>query len=126
MVIKHREDYYDIDKSSTKIEKLTEDKSHITCDNHQNQMLVPYVIYADFESITKPKTAKAGDKSEITSEHEACGFDYQVVRYDGQAKEPVVYRGKYTVEVFLNYLECEQHLCSSQNINNDRAKYQRP
>ena len=91
----------------------TEGKSHIICVNHQNQMLVPYVIYADFESITKPKTAKARDKSEITSEHQAYGFDYQVVRYDGQAKEPVVYRGKDTVEVFLNYLECEQHICSS-------------
>ena len=41
-------------------------------------------MYADFESIIKPKTVKAGDKSEITSEHGACGFCYQVVSYDGQ------------------------------------------
>ena len=54
-----------------------------------------------------------GDKSEITNEYEACGFGYQVVRYDGQAEEPVIYRGKDTVEVFLNHLECEVH-----NINN--------
>ena len=46
-------------------------------------MPVPFVIYADFESIIKPK---AGDKSELTSEHEACGFGYQVVRCDGSAK----------------------------------------
>ena len=57
--------------------------SHIRFQNHQNQMPVPYVIFADFESIIKPKTEKAGDKSEINSEHEACGFDYQVVRYVG-------------------------------------------
>ena len=112
MLIKHREDYYDINKSSAKIEMPTEGKN-ITFENHQNPMLVPYVIYVDFESIIKPKTAKAGDKSEISSEHEACVFCYQVVRYDGQAKEPVIYRGKDTVEVFLNYLEYEVH-----NINN--------
>ena len=76
-------------------------------------MPVPYVIYADFESIIKPKTEKAGDKSEINSEHEACGFGYQVVRYDGQTEKPVIYRGKDVVEVFLNQLVCEV-----SNINN--------
>ena len=75
--------------------------SHIKFKNHQNQMPVPYVIYADFESIIKPKTEKAGDKSEITNEHEACGFGYQVVRYDDQAEKPVIYRGKDVIEVFL-------------------------
>ena len=56
---------------------------------------------------------QAGKKSEITSEHEACGFGFQVVRYDGQAKEPVIYRGEDVVEVFLNHLECKV-----SNINN--------
>ena len=87
--------------------------SHIKFKNHENQMPVPYVIYADFESIIKPKTEKAGDKSEINSEHEACGFGYQVVRYDGQAEKPVIYRGKDVIEVFLNHLECVV-----SNINN--------
>ena len=59
-----------------------------------------------FESIIKPKTAKAGAKSEITSEHEACGFDYQV-RYDGQADKPVIYRGKDTIDGCFNHLDCE-------------------
>ena len=68
--------------------------SRIGFKNHQNQMPVPYVIYADFESIIKPKTEKAGDKSEINSEHEACGFGYQVVRYDGQTEKPVIYRAE--------------------------------
>ena len=76
-------------------------------------MPVPYVIYADFESIIKPKTEKAGDKSELTSEHEACGFSYQVVRCDGKASKPVIFRGETVVEVLLNHLECEV-----SNINN--------
>ena len=37
-------------------------------------MQVPFVIYADFESILKPYQAAAGDKSEIKSKHQACGF----------------------------------------------------
>ena len=113
LLIKHKEDCYGINKNSTRIEMPTEGKSHIAFKNHQNRMPLLYVIYADFESIIKPKTAKVGDKPEITSEHEACGFGYQVVRYDGQAEEPVIYRGKDTVEVFLNHLDCEVN-----NINN--------
>ena len=65
-------------KTPQKINMPTEGKNHITLKNHQNQMPVPYVIYADFESITKPKTEKAGDKSELTSEHEACGLCWLV------------------------------------------------
>ena len=84
-----------------------EGRNHITFKNHQNQVPVPYVIYADFESIIKPKTEKAGDKSELTSEHEACGFGYQVVGCDGTAKAPVIYRGENAVEVFLKHLEYE-------------------
>ena len=87
--------------------------THIKFKNYQNQVPVPYVIYANFESIIKPKMDKAGDKSEITSEQEACGFGYQVVRYNGQAEEPVIYRGKNVIEAFLCHLECVV-----SNINN--------
>ena len=62
LLIQHKEDCFGINKNSTKINMPTEGKNHITFKNHQNQMPVPYVIYADFESIIKPKTEKAGDK----------------------------------------------------------------
>ena len=55
LLIKHKEDCYGINNN---IERPTKDKSHITFKNH---MHVPYVNYADFESIVKPETAKAGD-----------------------------------------------------------------
>ena len=93
LLIKHKEDCCGINKNSTKIE-MPPEGSRIRFKNHQNQMPVPYVIYADFESIIKPKTEKAGDKSEINSEHEACGFGYQVVRYDGKTEKPVIYRAE--------------------------------
>ena len=76
LLLKHKEDCYGINTNSTRIDMPTEG-SHIKFKNHQNQMPVPYVIYANFTSIIKPKTEKAGDKSEITR------FGYQVVRYDG-------------------------------------------
>ena len=96
LLIKHKEDCYGINKNSTRID-MPPEGSYIRFKNHQNQMPVAYVIYADFESIIKPKTEKAGDKSEINSEHE----------------KPVIYRGKDVVEVFLNHIECEV-----SNINN--------
>ena len=107
LLIKHKEDCEGLNKSLTRIDMPSKGKDHIKFKNHQNQIPVLYVIYADFESIIKPTTAKAGDKSEITNENEACGFGYQVVRYDGKAEEPVIYRGEDVVEVFLNHLECE-------------------
>ena len=67
LLIKHIEDCEGINKNSTRINMPTEGKNHITFKNHQNQMPVPFVIYADFESIIKPKTEKADDKSELTS-----------------------------------------------------------
>ena len=76
-------------------------------------MPVPYVIYAEFESIIKAKNEKAGKQSDITNGHEACGFGFQVVRYDGKAEKPVTYSGADVVEVFFNHLECEVN-----NINN--------
>ena len=107
LLIKYKEDCEGINKNSTRIDLPPEGRNHITFKNHQNPVPVPYVIYADFENIIKPKTEKAGDKSELTSEHEACGFGYQVVGCDGAANAPVIYRGENAVEVFLKHLEYE-------------------
>ena len=111
LLIEHKEDCCGINTNSTRID-MPPEGSYIRFKNHQNQMPVPYVIYADFESIIKPKTEQKGDKSEITSEHEACGFGYQVVRYDNVAYPPLIYRGEDAVEVFLQILNQER-----QSIN---------
>jgi hypothetical protein len=108
LLINHKNYCEGINKSSTRIDMPIEGKNHIKFENHQNQMPVPFVIYADFESIIRPKTEHKGDKTEITSEHEACGFGYIVVRYDGVAAEkPVIYRGSDAAGVFLNNLDRE-------------------
>ena len=68
-------------------------------------MPVPYVIYTEVESIIKPKKGKSR-KTDITNEHEACGFG-NLVRYDGTTEKAVVYRREDVDEVFFNHLECE-------------------
>ena len=68
LLTKHKEDCYGINTGSTRIDMPAEG-SHIKLKNHQHQIPLPYVIYADFESIIKSKTDKDGDKSEINSEH---------------------------------------------------------
>ena len=113
-LIKHKDDWFGSSKSSTRIDMPTDGKNRIIFkQKHQNQMPVPFVIFADFESIIKATTEKAEDKSELISELEAYGFGYQVVRCDGVVKAPAIYRGENAVEVFLNHLECEVN-----NINN--------
>ena len=75
--------------------------------NYHKQMHVPFVIYADFESIIKPYQAPAGDKSEIKSKDQACGYGYQIVRYDGASPNVRIYRDKDAVEQFLKSLHQE-------------------
>ena len=70
-------------------------------------MQVPFVIYADFESIIKPYQVAAGDKSEIKSKHQACGYGYQIVRYECASSHVRIYRGKDAVKQFLKSLHQE-------------------
>ena len=118
LLTKHREDCDGINKNPMKIE-MPKDKN-ITFKNYQNQMPVPFVIYADFESIIEPQTIKCGDKSEIQNIHKACGFGYQVVRYDGVANQPIIYRGEDTVDEFL------KRLTQERRVINDTFKNPQP
>lgn len=91
-------------------------------------MKVPFVIYADFESILSPiqneskqkntkqknKKRKQKQKESYTLNkniHEACGFAYKLVCNvnPNWSKETVVYRGKDAIEIFLDSLLKEQN-----------------
>jgi len=65
------------------------------------------------ESLIKPHTTKAVDKTELRNKHKDCEFGYQVVRYDGKAENPVICRGSDAVENFVECLEDER-----KKINN--------
>ena len=76
--------------------------------NHYSQQRVAFVIYADFEAITKKvQGCRPNDNKSYTEAyqtHEDCGYGYKVVYcYDDKYSKPVkVYRGKNAVYRFLN------------------------
>ena len=85
--------------------------------NHQKQLPVPFVIYADFEAITKKiDTCSPSQEKSYThayQRHEASGFGYKVVcHYDKQYSKPVmIYRGENVVEKFIENLFEEVKNC---------------
>ena len=86
-------------------------------------MKVPFEIYADFEALVRKipgcergPESKQQSFTEKTEWHEACGFSYFVVRSDGWASQPVVYRGKNAVGTFLRaILQVEKETRKSLN-----------
>ena len=106
LLINHKDECYGINDRATKIQ-MPAPGEKIKFKNYHKQMQVPFVIYADFESIIKPYQAAAGDKSEIKSKHQACGFGYQIVRYDGASSNLRIYRGEDAGEQFLKSLHQE-------------------
>ena len=66
--------------------------------NHKKQLPVPFVIYADFEAITKKVSTctppKEKSYTQAYQKHEASGFVYKVVcPYNQKYSKPVfIYR----------------------------------
>ena len=79
---------------------------------HCKQMRQPFIIYADFEALNIPIDGCAGDPEKSStrqiSKQEPCGYGYVVVRSDGQASEPYIYRGENAVNHFLNQMVIER------------------
>ena len=91
--------------------------------NHQKQLPVPFVIYADFESITeKMSTFQPSDKRSYTEKyqrHTACSFGYKVVCHYDQ-KYVVIYRGQDPVGEFIKCMFREVENCQKvigENFN---------
>ena len=82
---------------------------HVFLQNHHKKMKMPHTIYDDFESLVrkvqgcKPNPEK-GSVTVKTEQHEACGFACTIVRTDGKACGPMVYRGENAVYLFLQHL----------------------
>ena len=87
-------------------------------------MKVPYVIYADFESLLEPITTTAlnPEKSNTnnTEHHQACGFCYQVVCSHGECDDHVLYRGDNSAEILLQHLEKEEKRIIEKLSNRNR------
>ena len=94
--------------------------------NHQKQLPVPFVIYADFESITeKISGCQPSDRKSYTEKyqrHTACSFGYKVVcHYDKKySKDVVIYSGQDCIGEFMKSMFEEVENCQKimrENFN---------
>ena len=85
--------------------------------NFHKQLPVPYVIYANFEAITKKvQGCRPNDNKSYTEAyqtHEDCGYGYKVVCYyeDKHSKPIQTYRGKNAVYKFMESMLEEVEYC---------------
>jgi len=82
-----------------------EGENKVAFKNFHKQMKAPFMIYADFESVVRKisgcEPPQDGSFTVKTAKHEACGFAYTIVRSDGAASGPRVYRGEDAAYKFL-------------------------
>ena len=81
--------------------------------NYHKGLKVPFVIYADFESITQPIEQVQREETKSYTDgyqlHVPCGFAYKVVCIDDRyTKDTVVYRGPDCVANFLKAVNEEK------------------
>ena len=99
-------------------------KNILKFQNYSKQIEVPFVVYADFKSITnkvegcklsKDMEREKNDRSytEAYQIHEDCGFTYKIVcRYDDEfSKRIKIYHGKNAVNQFLESMLEEVTYC---------------
>ena len=94
--------------------------------NFHKQLPVPFVIYADFEAITKKiqgcerseemkKDKDRGSYTEADQTHEDCGYGYKVICcYDDKySKYTSIYRGENAVYKFMEKMLEEVEYCKA-------------
>ena len=115
---KHRETCIEV--NGVQATKLPKEGTKIKFKNHRNSMPVPFVIYADFESILVPEgerseSESSADESSTTlyQTHKACSFGLKTVchyddKYSGEYKS---YIGSDAALVFLKTVLKESYRC---------------
>jgi len=107
----HRNDCQGIGEKPQRTIMPEEGKNILKFTNHHKQMRMPFIIYADFESLNIPVEGCADNPQKSYTHQIAkqvpCSYCYIVVRSDGVAKDPVLYRGENAVEHFLTSLQAE-------------------
>ncbi|CAB3981335.1 Gastrula zinc finger [Paramuricea clavata] len=121
---KHKETCLEV--NGTQAINLPKEGTKIKFKNHRNSMPVPFVIYADFESILVPEERKVNlenpeDKSstDLYQTHKACSFGLKTVchyddKYSGEYKS---YIGEDAALVFLKTVLKESFRCREM-VNN--------
>ena len=117
----HRKDCIVINGKQA-IKMPNEDENRVEFINHRKQIPVPFVIYADFEAITKKNKKSEVNESKDNSNvsytkayqtHIDCGYGYKVVcHYDWKlSKRSKIYRGKGAVYKFMEDMLEEVEYC---------------
>ena len=117
----HRKDCIVINGKQA-IKMPNEDENEVEFVNHRKQIPVPFVIYADFEAITKKNNKSDVNESKDNSNvsytkayqtHVDCGYGYKVVcHYDWKlSKRSKIYRGKGAVYKFMENMSEEVEYC---------------
>jgi hypothetical protein len=92
---------------------------YIEFKNYHKTQNVPYVIYADFESIINKIDICENDKitsfSIKTAKHEASGF-YALTLENNEINDEKLYRGKDSGQAFIKYIinKCDELICLFQ------------
>ncbi|VDI33807.1 Hypothetical predicted protein [Mytilus galloprovincialis] len=93
-------------KKPVRIE-MPEEGTFISFRNHQRQMRVPFIIYADFECFTEKMDTCQPDPSRAYTKayqlHQPSGFCYRIQYVHGDYKDSVIYCGE---DVAKKFVEC--------------------
>ena len=96
---------------------MPEPGSEIKFHNHQKELQVPFVIYADFEAITESiSSCQPSDERSFSKpfqKHTDCGYGYKLVCcYDDAYSKPVsIYRFENAVYKFIEEIFIEVEYC---------------
>ena len=95
--------------------KMPPKGSYVEFKNYRNRLQVPFVIYADFESLLPSVEKEGSERVRPYQEHIACGFSYKVVcSFDDKYSKPIrVGRGKDAVYDFLTSVLDEARRCTT-------------
>ena len=94
-------------KQSVKLERRTTE-----FENYCKQILVPFKIYADFESNLESAESYEGSYTKKYQDHVPCGFAYKVVCIDDRFGKPiVVFRGENAAYEFIKAILKEYIYC---------------
>ena len=88
--------------------------------NYKRQLMAPFVIYADFESIVEKVGNPKGLRTQEYQKHKVCGYGLKVVCcYDDNCSKPVeTYRGGDATYKFI-----ERVIEIEKKIRDDRGRY---
>jgi hypothetical protein len=82
------------------------DEAFVEFKNTQNQIKAPFVIYSDFECLTKPihkcSTDPKHSSTQAYQNHEPSGYTVHVT---GMDRKPIEYRGKNCVNKFIEVIK---------------------